>query len=716
MREKSELESHEDEPLDEKFGPPEDLFTNPEKYEAELPSWKRTVGLVKQYRNTKPNKREILLDQFSQPIIKNPSTLGQLIDNFALIAELKQGMDVSEIKDRLLNRIEAVAARSSNLSTWSPQRIEELIKLGLESSGEVKTVAERIEKALFNTPKTIEEAVALHYNAATAMIATTQPEVREEIFSILCLERECLPAQSLSAQLFGFGMGTPSDETLGRYHAVMDAIDFSGILIETQASKSTDPGVYVDSRRAWNRVHRIQNALTNLSPSTLSKIQSYIINYRQKYSERAKAISQYYDNEGNQSPIQASGKTYLDSAETIDSYLNKQNHLMWPESVITNSNEPLRRLVFETLGPCIFRAQWENLVLHMAEKGFGQVTTEGINISSSHTLEVIAKGYNTTEQKNNLIREIYYTLQTGNSINPQRELMAPMDKVLSSVANREPQSFGFWQTFDKDQTIMFALCRSFEQEQVGKLSSILKYHRPLLNSELIGIMENKIKSVKTELLTDFKHAVTKRGYTLTIADPALRRLGYNSITYKLASKDNTDVVISIDKQEYIITLGNDYQIVPGKDIKRFTSSQDQAWLELLVLSHLKKLVCIEEDEEKLKPELVGEAKQYEHYRKQAPGPKYSPTAFELCLKSHLPVKNLYRINIMKAEIGKGGTLETGIWTYVSGTEWIDNGNLKPVKVAYKNAADDLREVIPLGDISPEELARIEKEILDEFEI
>ncbi len=100
---------------------------------------------------------------------------------------------------------------------------------------------------------------------------------------------------------------------------------------------------------------------------------------------------------------------------------------------------------------------------------------------------------------------------------------------------------------------------------------------------------------------------------------------------------------------------------------------------------------------------------------------YSTNAFELCSRSHLPIpsslKRLDIINRMRAERGWGGTLETGMWTYVSGVERdIDTQVAKPVRVAFKNATEDMRKVIDLGATSQEELDRLEKVILDDLEV
>lgn len=262
----------------------------------------------------------------------------------------------------------------------------------------------------------------------------------------------------------------------------------------------------------------------------------------------------------------------------------------------------------------------------------------------------------------------------------------------------------------------------------GRFSSIIEYHRPAFDQEQLKTAESQITSIRAALQTDFIRSVGSRGYTLVVSDPILKQLGYEELTVKQSSASNRiHVQITVDHEEYEFDLDAGYRIILGGDVKRFVNPQDQTWLELLTLSHLKKVICTEEDEESIKAELVGGAKQYEgfrrqqvsrreHLRRQTPGRNYSTESFNRCLKSQLPVKNLFLINRMKAEIGKGGTLETGIWTYVSGTEYTDIPEAKPVRVAFKKSAEDMRAVIPLGEVSPEELTRIEHEILGELGI
>ncbi len=58
--------------------------------------------------------------------------------------------------------------------------------------------------------------------------------------------------------------------------------------------------------------------------------------------------------------------------------------------------------------------------------------------------------------------------------------------------------------------------------------------------------------------------------------------------------------------------------------------------------------------------------------------------------------NLGMINKMRVSIGVGGTPKTGIWAYVSGTEFCGCSGIRPVKIALNNAAVDTRNVIDLG--------------------
>jgi hypothetical protein len=323
-------------------------------------------------------------------------------------------------------------------------------------------------------------------------------------------------------------------------------------------------------------------------------------------------------------------------------------------------------------------------------------------------LDILAKGIKSPEQENEIIREIYEALLTGVVENPSRRNINSMEGLLEAVRLRT----GLWVRYDVDGNIIFSVCRKDSDDQLGKLSSIIEYRRPVLTVEQSREVDIQVATLKQDIRTQFTRSVGKRGYELLVVDPALRDLGYESITFTQAPDSSIRVGMALGGNDYEFSLDSRYRIALGEDVKKFVSLQDQMWLELVTLSHLKKVMCTEE--ERISDELLGGERQYglykgqsvgrrEHLRKLGPGCRYSHEAFLRCLGSHLPVKNLHRINK-----DRGATVEDGLWTYVSPVDVVDAQLVKPVKVAFATATDDIRAVIPLEQVSPEELARIER--------
>lgn len=705
----------------EQEGVPTDLFSNPGKYEENLPLLKRTLSFVRQYGSVRPNKRENLLNNFTNPIIKDPALLKYVIDNIELIDASNPSTNGQEVFDGIISHIDQRVARRSDLSRWTPEKIEQLVQLGLDGQGNYKKAIERMQSGLFNAPQTVEESVDLHYNAAWAMVTTKNPDVRKELFSILCLEKNWFGPKSDSVIYFTAGMFSDDDIHLEKYHAVIEAIDKVGTYIETVEKK----GFSTDSQRTWDRAARIaKEGRANLGAQ--AKLVMYFKQQRLKSPQRFDILSRVYGNESYNAPIQIGGKNYLESEKIIKDSRKQVESAGWPQNVISNPHEPLRKVMNEQFGPIIFRAYWENQVAYLRENGYQVLSGMGVQITEDLKLEVVAKEYETSEQKSELVREVVNTITTGKPTNPNRQLKVPMDRVLYQAQEGGNSWLGMWQGYDTENKIVFAIARIQSEEEIGRLSSMLEYHRPILSLEQVGRIESQISQVRNDLRNKFTKSVGNRGYTVLVADPALRMFGYESIALSQNSRGNIiDVKITIDGQMYELTIDPDYRIKLEKDLKQFKNPQDQAWLELVVLGHLKSVMC--SNEENITGDLVGKEKQAENYRKQMAyriehlrrlpkGQKFGTEAFEKCLTSNLPIKNLFLINQMRAQVGWGGTPETGTWTYVLGSEWdSDTQKAKPIKIAFNNATSDLRKVVDLGQVTPEEILRIENDILSELE-
>lgn len=713
MRER--ISNRENGDISESEGLPLDFYTNPEKYDGPIPLWKKTVGLVRQFQNTRPQKREVFLDQVASPLIKDLQSLRHMIVNLDLVSQLQPELTIREIQSQFVRRMEALAARRSSLASWTPERIEDLTMLGLDSDGKTKEVVERIKAALFNAPQSVEEAVDLFYNAAWAMVATKEADIREEIFSILVLEKEWLNSKSQSAVYFELGNWS-DDVRISKYSAITLAIGMVGNLLETAQ------GDQVIVKRA-ERVHRwdarAKDVLT--APQNKQIIESVFNAIRRKNPARLQqllATRNMYDRYQKRFYVHKA-MPYVDQLKMIREQLTVVQGTIGIEKILLNWDEPLAQFVRGPLSFQLLRTQWESAVARAQEEGLARLTINPIQLTNDLQLEVVATGNESPEQKAEIVREVCESILKGQAINPSRALFTPLESLLELARVKQGGVFGI---FDEASTIFFVISKSLTDEEIGRLTSILEYHRPLLSLEKIRGIENHIVLLREELRTRFTKSPGKRGYAMMITDPILRQLGYQTLTFRQDSNnDRIGVKIEISGQRYEFDLDSDYRIILGKDTKRFTFPQDQAWLELLTLSHLKKLICTGEDEQDLKRELLDSEKQVRIYRKQVVGrseylkrlplgQKYSEEAFIKCLKSNFRERNLHRINQDRMATSEGRQ-----WTYVSPVGVVDTPEAKPVKVAFKDASADIRRVLPLGEVSPEELARVEQEILRELE-
>src|SRR3989344_2883040 len=670
-------------PNGESLGIPKDLFSDPARYDEQIPLWKRTVGFVKQYEKSKPKGREVLLEQLANSAVKDLSTLNPLFDNFALASQSRPDIDFEEITDGFIKHLEKSATRRSALSSWTPTRIEQLMKLGLEEEGRVQQTATKIKAVVFNAPDTIQESVDLHYNAAWAMVATIDPKVREELFSGLCLEKDWFKETSFCALAFHFG-SLETGEIYSKYSAARKALEYVGHLFNVLHGLS----IKAESRRVKTKYLRAGTAAPQLPTDLYNRMHKLSMEAMQKHPGEIQRQIDYFA-AGNSDYTQPFLYTRLEENEDLANAVRKAHEketrrlgkLLEEPTKDDKPYNDLLDIITTNISPLIFRVFTENEFLRYKQNGFEKLTKIPVQLPDSAVLSIAAKGCQTVEQRNAIIREVYESIVQKKAVNPSRTLLISLDQISEAIK----VSQGFISAFDKEITIAIAIHRPIPTEEFGRLSSIL------------------------------------------VSDPLLREMGYRMLTFRQEDKGGRlSTGLQLAGQQFEFSLDPNYGLILGKDFKKIVSPQDQAWLELLTLSHLKKVMCTDEDD--IADDLVGGQKQLEIYRKQmihraehlrrqVPGRNFSTEAFSKCLKSHLPMRNLLEINRLRAGINLGGTLQTGIWTYVSGVEKdIDTQTAKPVKVAFKGASDDMRKVIPLGEISAEEVNRIEQEILAELEV
>ncbi|OGE19184.1 hypothetical protein A3J19_01190 [Candidatus Daviesbacteria bacterium RIFCSPLOWO2_02_FULL_41_8] len=708
----------------EPLGIPADLFMDPAKYDGDIPLWKRTVGFVKQYEKSKPKGRDTLLEQLASFAIKDLSSVDKVIDNFGLIGSSRPNLNIDEIKGRFVTLLENSASRHSTLSTWTPDQVEQLIQVSLDSSVDCRQAFRCIQRGMFNAPRNVDEAVNLFYNATWAMVQSDDFEVKKHLFSVLCLEqKDIITESSMSVWLAEFGLASPNDAILSRYSGYIRALRSVGILIEAMTNGSASSS---SSQRCKARDKKLKDGYKNLLPNQKVELQRISLDFKQKNPQRVEQLIALSESGIDAPPIEFVSAQGL-ADQRVEEALKRRRHVPTEyDNLAIDPKDPLSLLVKERINPFVVQLDLAKTGPQFAAKGYQRLLERSLELPQGLELQVFAKDVTTPEQKTELVREVYSAFSTGKAVNPNRALVYNPHELVEYTQ----QYLGATGYFDQDKKIVFMLQRPLPIERLGSLGGILEYHRPAIALEQMGYLNEQSGRLRQDLLNRFTKSVGRRGYEIVFSDPVLRQFGYESMLFKQSpDKKDLKVTITINGQSYEFELDAGYRTILGEDnLKKFKSFQDQAWLELLTLSHLKKVTCTGEDEEELKQELLGGEKQYglyrkqqvdriEHLRRQAPGRNFTTESFGRCLKSHLPMRNLYEINRLRAGINLGGTLQTGIWTYVSGVEKdIDTQTAKPVKVAFKGASDDIRQVIPLGEVSTEELNRLEKEILDELEV
>ncbi len=699
-------------------GMPLEILERPADFENELPYIRRTVSFVRQYELAKPKGREKLLEQLAGTLTKDVDSVSPVLNNLELINALSPIEGLDEIKIKLKTHV----AKDIGISirTWSAEKIERLITTKIDSQGEEAEFLSEMSVALFNNAKTPDDAVNIHYSAAYAMVVTQNDDVREELFSILCYEKDWFPVTSDSVFHFSNAVFT-GDTNIKKFAIVSDALLIVGRYLETESSVIPDKSLRVALRDQALMTDRFRG----LSQGELEKRRATARFLLQKAGQRASVMQDYFTRGPHSfGPELMSQHTILGDDKTFkdiigDYHRNEQVIKNYPYPIsLLYAEDPLRDLLTKSIHAKMMKKAWNNMLAD-AESGLKRITPKSIEVDDNLELDILTETFYTPEQRALLVREMLETFLTGQCPNPSRNLRIPFDGLIEATSLQT----GTISSFDKEGTIWFGLFRKDIWGNIGRLSSLIEYVRPVISQERTIEIEKKVGELRQSLRTEFTRAVGKRGYEVLVADPVLRRFGYESFEFKLDSNTNAIFVnLVIGGEDYKFKLGSDYRTMFEGDVNEFRSGQDQAWLELLTLSHLKKVICT--DQENIKDELLAPEIQYPLYRKQAvlsrvehlrklpPGQKFSQEQFRKCLESELYIKDLYAINRMRASINKGGTMESGMWTYVTGYEKdMDTQLAKPVKMAFLKASSDIREVVQLSDISEEELKRMEQEIL-----
>ena len=392
-----DLDQSSGKPTPESFGIPLNILEAPKQYERELPLLSRTLAFVNQFRRAdKPKVKEKLLGQMALTIVRSPESLLDLLNNFELIDQLRPEADLGEMQDSVLQYAVAAAGKRSNLPVWNPQRIEQLVRVGLDPNKEVQAVAVNMQQALFNAPKSIEESVDLHYNTAWATLSTRDNNVREELTSILCYEKEWLDPTSVTSLLFMLGVtGLTDDGHIKKAYATHDAI--TGIFRSTSIDEYGRLALNSVRSQTYNNRLKASPVLAVLRAGP--KIGATIM--RLMKTRRFETITQKFNSDHIQEEsnklfndyFHEGKKTRLpEAAGNLRRHDQLAREASWPYSLKYDPKEPLRRLALDLMGSYVGRTMWENLIKNRGEEGFRMITERPIQLSNNFGLLIARPG------------------------------------------------------------------------------------------------------------------------------------------------------------------------------------------------------------------------------------------------------------------------------------------------------------------------------------
>lgn len=706
------------------------------------PSFRRTVNLVQKYDQAQPKDQDRLIGMQASLLATDPQAVVDEYNNLDLLAATEFGLTVDEIKSKLPKEFQSALSFPKKLLSYTPEKIELLVGLGLTAQGDSKIALDALTAAVFNAPATlkakkgprekIEAAVDIQYNATWILVTTQDPEIRQELFEILCFVKPWFRADSFTGWLITNGSIIGDDDHLGKFYAINTAVQTIGELIATlEAGIKSGSEVAVhredllatnhsivhshldgEERILWDQVH------TQLNFQEVSRANAINQFLREP---RPEAVQTYNNPETIEDVLRGDPSSAGQKLDAITEVEQSILDLDWPANIIFNPNHPLRQLVNTHLGPEIFTSLWEILFSEDIKAGFEMLTSTSVELDGTLCLRVYARNVTSEEERNRIVRAVTNAIATGKSDFPGFSPAIPLDSIVR-FANHQGGAGG---SFNQDKSIKFVVFHQGAKESIGALSSVIEYYRPILTAEQTRAAQEKGKELRQEIRGSMVRGIGKRGYQV-FAEPTLRhQFGIHSLSFRhISPQGDIEVEIALGENgdstsSYNFQLDKSFRLVPGRDINRFLNLQDRAWLELITLSHLKSVLCTQEAD--IPHSLLGGKYQFEqgyqrqtygrvgHLRQQGPNMGFSQEAFELHLQSshfHLGGRDLITINREK-----GNSKSSGMITYVKPVEEVDASNLPPIRVSYQVLQDIESATGPLDQLSAEETNRQTNQIL-----
>jgi hypothetical protein len=396
----------------------------------------------------------------------------------------------------------------------------------------------------------------------------------------------------------------------------------------------------------------------------------------------------------------------------------------WIADLRLNTEDPIGRSLSNKVIPEIREALAAGIVMEREKPALNTVPLE---LADGISLSVFSRSPRTVEEIKALMPAIYGLIAKRTASVVFSDLTPAVHELLYS--GPKTGVYQLENNGDIDLTIQPTI------DSYGRLSSILEYHRPNLTPEEMDKAKERVDEIRKYIKSP-QHklrGISSHGYQAIIADPQLRNRGFRYLTFhkekhmsENQNKPGIKAKVTLFGQEFTLCLDDNLQIIPSDDIKKWVSEDDMVWTELIVLSHLKWVQCksLRDLEQELPPELRKHHKEKfrtirnrtEHLKRMRPYfRRNSPRANELFMKSELAQESEF-VGLTLDDLNRirNCTFENGLWTYVSPIEEDTMVSSKPIPLAIKNAMEDVADIVDMGKISEEEIARIESDIISDL--
>lgn len=392
---------------------------------------------------------------------------------------------------------------------------------------------------------------------------------------------------------------------------------------------------------------------------------------------------------------------------------------IWIDSLHLDQSDPIGQVLTGKVIPEI-RYALEHREHIYAGKA---ITTVPIELANGLNLSVFSDEDLTPEVRANTVREIFRVV-LGHA------LISRMGTLSEDVADLHLNGLhsGIF-PFLTEGNLSFVIQKTNPNEaSYGGLATILEYHRPQLTDQERQKIPEKVTELKAYIKGNLIRDIRQDGYLVIPTSPHLRKLGYKHLVFTPLGEDSTLVKITLSGENHTVVLGPDFQIQSSPDLQGFVSEDDKLWLELLLISHLKRVHCYTVDQ--LRDQLPTELRKTQgnelkfriirrrnEHLKQLPAGKRRTTdrARKLFENSRLrqrkyPGKSLDDINQ-----DREATFEKGLWTFVRAVERDDfTVTPGPIRLVIQDAAEEIQSVVHLGVLSQAEVMRISLELLDDL--